>query len=230
MAPKGNHKSLAGSFGGAPAPERGSKLQGLLNAASNRGLAAVPDTAPPDPNPAQPEQQQQPEPPQFTAAPADPVETANPTPERPAKERRTKKAGTSAPPPASSVYLTHETYKRLQTMSRSKIKSYAQIVQDAFAGIAKEAEGTDQTPADVLIGLFQTPETDDPWLMPSSMTRAKSEAPLTEARISFSAAQREWIEDKMTMVKVNSFSEFVARVLEHHLPVDKRRRRKAAAK
>lgn len=230
MAPKGNHKSLAGSFGGAaPTPERGSKLSGLLNAASNRGLAAVPDTAQPDPTPAQPEPQQPESPPQPTETAATP-ETANPTPEAPTRERRTKKAGTSTPPPASSVYLTHETYKRLQTMSRSKVKSYAQIVQDAFAGIAKEAENTGKTPADVLTGLFQTPETDDPWLMPSSVSRAKSEAPLTEARISFSAAQREWIEDKMTMVKVNSFSEFVARVLEHHLPVDKRRRRKAPAK
>ncbi|GAT02524.1 hypothetical protein [Mycolicibacterium fortuitum] len=227
MAPKGNHKSLAGSFGGAaPTPERGSKLQGLLNAASNRGLAAVPDTAQPDPNPAQPEAQPE-SPPQPTETAATP-ETANPTTETATRERRTKKAGTSAPPPASSVYLTHETYKRLQTTSRSKIKSYAQIVQDAFAGIAKEAEDTGKTPADVLKGLFQTPETDDPWLMPSSVSRAKSEAPLTEARISFSAAQRQWIENKMTMVNVNSFSEFVARILEHHLPVDKRRRRAAA--
>ncbi|AGM31610.1 hypothetical protein MASS_1p0050 (plasmid) [Mycobacteroides abscessus subsp. bolletii 50594] len=62
--------------------------------------------------------------------------------------------------------------------------------------------------------------------MPSSTTRAKSEEPLTEARISFSAQQRSWIESKMEILTVGvTFSEFIARVLEHHLQSTKRRKR-----
>jgi hypothetical protein len=119
--------------------------------------------------------------------------------------------------PASSVYLTADAYKQLTTTKSRKIKDYAQIVQDAFAQIAAEAAEQEKSPDEILASLFEVRENDDPWLMPSSTTRAKSSTPLTEARISFSAQQREWIEEKMTAVKVGTFSEFIARVLEHHL-------------
>ncbi|AWT55583.1 hypothetical protein [Mycolicibacterium smegmatis] len=64
--------------------------------------------------------------------------------------------------------------------------------------------------------------------MPSSTARAKSSTPLTEARISFTAQQRDWIEEKMSTVKVGTFSEFIARVLEHHLLQPKPKRSKKA--
>jgi hypothetical protein len=225
MAPNGKHKSLAGSFG-TPAPERGSKLQGLLNT-PGRGAApapkpevsarSVPNSTPPTAEPASPTAQltekPQPPTPQVGAAPA---EGTGAVATRVAPVRR-KRATGSGGVPASSVYLTADAYKQLTTTKSRKIKDYAQIVQDAFARIAEEAAEQQKSPDDVLASLFEVPENDNPWLMPSSTTRAKSPKPLTEARISFSAQQREWIERKMTTVQVGTFSEFIARVLEHHL-------------
>ncbi|MGJ6127100.1 hypothetical protein QN239_31425 [Mycolicibacterium sp. Y3] len=143
----------------------------------------------------------------------------------PTRRRRTAGSGGV---PASSVYLTTDAYKQLTATKSRKIKDYAQIVQDAFARIAQEAAEQEKSPEEVLASLFEVPEHNDPWLMPSSTTRAKSSgAPLTEARISFSAQQREWIEAKMATVKVGtSFSEFIARVLEHHLMPDRAKRSK----
>jgi hypothetical protein len=225
MAPNGKHKSLAGSFG-VPAPERGSKLQGLLNT-PGRGAAPahtphvpappVPNPTPPIAEPAipitQPAEELEPAAPQVEAAPA---EGAGAVATRVAPVRR-KRATGSGGVSASSVYLTADAYKQLTTTKSRKIKDYAQIVQDAFARIADEAAEQKKSPDDVLASLFEVPKNDDPWLMPSSTTRPKSPKPLTEARISFSAQQREWIEGKMTVVKAGTFSEFIARVLEHHL-------------
>jgi len=119
--------------------------------------------------------------------------------------------------PAASVYLSQEAYKRLQATKSKQIKGYAEIVQDAFAHIAKEAAARGISPDAVLAELFATPTVDDDWLMPSSPTRAKSGTPLTEARISFSAQQRDWIEAKMNAVNIGTLSEFIARVLEYYL-------------
>jgi hypothetical protein len=220
MAPNGKHKNLAGSFG-TPAPERGSKLQGLLNTPGRSAAPAhtppAPEPAPPTAEPASPIAQHteelQPATPQVEAAPA---EGTGAVATRVAPVRR-KRATGSGGVPASSVYLTADAYKQLTTTKSRKIKDYAQIVQDAFARIAEEAAEQKKSPDVVLASLFEVPENDDPWLMPSSTTRAKSSTPLTEARISFSAQQRRWIEEKMTIVKVGTFSEFIARVLEHHL-------------
>jgi hypothetical protein len=225
MAPNGKHKSLAGSFG-APAPERGSKLQGLLNAPgrsaapAHKPQAAAPpvtEPAPPTAEPAsptaQPIEELQPAAPQVEAAP---TEGHGAVATRVASVRG-KRATGSGGVSASSVYLTADAYKQLTRTKSRKIKDYAQIVQDAFAQIAEEAAEQQKSPDDALASLFEVPENDNPWLMPSSTTRAKSSKPLTEARISFSAQQREWIEEKMTAVKVGTFSEFIARVLEHHL-------------
>jgi hypothetical protein len=217
MAPNGKHKSLAGSFG-APAPERGSKLQGLLNAPgrgaapAHKPQAPAPPTAEPASPTAQPAEKQ-PAAPQVEAAP---TEGHGAVATRVAPVRR-KRATGSGGVSASSVYLTADAYKQLTRTKSRKIKDYAQIVQDAFAQIAEEATEQQKSPDDALASLFEVPENDNPWLMPSSTTRAKSSKPLTEARISFSAQQREWIEEKMTAVKVGTFSEFIARVLEHHL-------------
>lgn len=75
----------------------------------------------------------------------------------------------------------------------------------------------------MLAALFVVPEDGDSWLMPSSTSRSKSATPLSEARISFSAQQRAWIEQKMAVMnRTVTFSEFVARVLDHHLLPAKR--------
>ncbi|MCV7286078.1 hypothetical protein H7J87_12120 [Mycolicibacterium wolinskyi] len=235
MATNGNakHKNLAGAFGGGAAPERGAKLQGLLGSPAG---AAAPPQAPPAPDPVPPVAEQPVRPatetvesPQSTQAemvpPARP-EGAGQVATRVAPPRRKRAAAEGRGVPASSVYLTADTYKALTTTKSRKIKDYAQIVQDAFAGIAKEATEQQTTPDEVLAGLFEVPESDDPWLMPSSTARAKSSTPLTEARISFSAQQREWLEEKMSTVKVSTFSEFIARVLEHHLLPPKPKRSK----
>lgn len=238
MAASGNakHKNLASSFG-APTAERGSKLQGLLRAPSGPAAPVnTPQPAPPSPDAPEPVAQ-----PSGTASPASddaaaaaphaqPVlaETSGAVATRVAAPPRRRRTAASGGVPASSVYLTADAYKQLTTTKSRKIKDYAQIVQDAFARIAKEAADQGKAPDDVLASLFEVPQHDDPWLMPSSTTRSKSSgAPLTEARISFSAQQREWIEQKMATVKVKvSFSEFIARVLEHHLMPEKAKRGK----
>lgn len=240
MASNGNanHKNLAGAFGGAPASGRGSRLQGLLDTPARAAAAAQPaQTTPPPSEPIPPADPAESTP----AVPADNLESASPggdetaaadngggagstrTVVRP-RRPRTGTAGRGAS--ASSVYLTAEAYKQLTTTKRLKVKDYAQIVQDAFAQIAKEAADQQKSPDDVLADLFKVSESADPWLMPSSTTRAKSSTPLTEARISFSAPQREWIEGRMAAVKVDAFSEFIARVLEHHLLPAKAKRGK----
>ncbi len=230
MAANGNakHKNLASSFG-APAADRGSKLQGLLRAPA--GTAAPSHTPQIGSPPRAPEPEVEPVVP--TAQPSQELPVAPPVqPEltqaaavatQVAPTRRRRAAG-SGGVPAASVYLTTDAYKQLTATKSRKIKDYAQIVQDAFARIAQEAAEQKKSPEEVLASLFEVPEHNDPWLMPSSTTRAKSSgAPLTEARISFSAQQREWIEEKMATVKVGiSFSEFIARVLEHHLMPAKR--------
>ncbi|OMC51952.1 hypothetical protein A5742_17620 [Mycolicibacterium fortuitum] len=148
------------------------------------------------------------------------------------KQRRKRATdGSRTGVPASSVYLTAAAYKQLTTTKRLKIKDYAQIVADAFAQIAKEAADQQRSPDEVLASLFKAPESTDAWMMPSSTTRAKSSTPLTEARISFSPQQREWIEERMAAAGVDAFSEFIARVLEHHLlPAKAKRGKKSVSK
>lgn len=235
MAANGNnakHKNLASSFGGgAPAPERGAKLQGLLRVGAPADAAMDPAPQPATPpapvgpqspaagTPDAPQAQARPRPAEAPDEPAGAVAT------RVAPPRRKRVTGGGGVP-ASSVYLTSDAYKQLQNAKRTKIKDYAQIVQDAFAQLAKEAREENKSPEEAIADLFKVPESDDPWLMPSSTTRAKSEEPLTEARISFSAQQRSWIESKMEILTVGvTFSEFIARVLEHHLQSTKRRKR-----
>lgn len=243
MASNGNakHKNLAGAFGGpAAAPARGSKLQGLLNAPRT--------TAPIQP----------PQAPPAAAEPAPPVDAPESTPTEPAedlqsastgvegttvdgaagggtrtvvkqRQKRTETAGKGGS--ASSVYLSPETYEQLTKTKRLKIMDYAQIVQAAFTQIRDEAAEQQKSPDDVLASLFKAPESTDAWMMPSSTTRAKSSTPLTEARISFSPQQREWIEERMAAAGVDAFSEFIARVLEHHLlPAKPKRARKSVSK
>lgn len=230
MSSNGKHKSLASSFG-TPPPERGSKLQGLLQATARTSAAAGTDTvAPPtEPDPAAGDGHDAPaaEPSQVAARAA--VARQAPAPEvaavaqrSPAKVRRARTGEGRGS--ASSVYLTADTYKQLTATKSRKIKDYAQIVQDAFAQVVQEAADRGAKPDEVLAGLFEVPEDHDEWLMPSSTSRSKSATPLTEARISFSAQQRAWIEQKMTVVgRPVTFSEFVARVLDHHLVPAKRR-------
>lgn len=219
MAPNGKHKSLAGSFA---TPDRGSKLQGLLQAPGR--AAAAPAVAPAaDPEPAEldaaanaVEVEQRPVPVQADVS-------ARTAVEKPAPVRRAR-AGEGRGASAASVYLTSDTYKQLTVTKSRKIKDYAQIVQDAFAQVAREAADQQKSPEEVLAALFVVPEDKDSWLMPSSTSRSKSATPLTEARISFSAQQRAWIEEKMSVVnRTVTFSEFVARVLDHHLLPAKRR-------
>lgn len=241
MASNGNanHKNLAGAFGGGAAPGRGSKLQGLLDTPA-RTAAPTPSaqTAPPDPDPTPPVDapENTPVEPAEAAQPASTGEESTPSlglgggvVTRAAVRRPKRSSAVGKGGSASSVYLTAEAYKQLTNTKRLKIKDYAQIVQDAFAQIAKEAAEQKISPDQVLASLFKAPENDDPWLMPSSTTRAKSETPLTEARISFSAQQRAWIEERMAAVEVGTFSEFIARVLEHHLLRPKSKRGKKAA-
>lgn len=246
MASNGNakHKNLASAFGSAAAgaPGRGSKLQGLLDTPRTTAPTQPPQSTPaaPEPNP--------------------PVDASKNTPAEPAevlqlastgvgeasvdedagggggtravvkqRQKRTATAGKGGS--ASSVYLTAEAYKQLTTTKRLKIKDYAQIVQDAFAQIANEAADQQKSPDEVLASLFKVPESAGAWMMPSSTTRAKSSTPLTEARISFSPQQREWIEERMAAAGVDAFSEFIARVLEHHLlPAKPKRGKKSVSK
>ncbi|WP_457181341.1 hypothetical protein [Mycobacteroides abscessus] len=235
MASKGNanHKNLADAFSGAPAAERGSRLQGLLNAPAVTGQPV--QTAPPAPpsNPAvgaaestsdvQTEDVQT-----FSSdaaeSPAGDAGARVATRTAPKRRKRVETEGRGGS--ASSVYLTATAYKQLTDTKRLRVKDYAQIVQDAFAQIAKEAADQKKSPDEVLADLFKVSENTDPWLMPPSTTRAKSPTPLTEARISFSAPQREWIEKRMESVDVGTFSEFIARVLEHHLLPAKTKRGK----
>lgn len=233
-----NHKNLAGAFGGPAAPARGSKLQGLLNAPASTSAPTQPaQSAPAAPEPTPPVDAPE-------STPAEPAEATQPAPtgvdETQAEDRgrsgggtrtvvrqrreRTATAGKGGS--ASSVYLTPDVYKQLTNTKRLKIKDYAQIVQDAFAQIAQEAAEQQKSPDEVLASLFKAPESADTWMMPSSTTRAKSSTPLTEARISFSAQQREWIEGRMAAAGVDAFSEFIARVLEHHLLPAKAKRGK----
>lgn len=219
MAPNAKHKGLAGSF--AP-PERGSKLQGLLNSPARSSATA----AEPTPNAEAAEGDATVNAAQVVQQSA-PVVEANPstpaTAEKSAPARRTR-VGDRRGVSASSVYLTADTYKQLTITKSRKIKDYAQIVQDAFAQVAREAADQKKTPEEVLAALFVVPEDGDSWLMPSSTSRSKSATPLTEARISFSAPQRAWIEEKMAVVnRTVTFSEFVARILDHHLLPSKRR-------
>lgn len=231
MASNGNanHKNLASAFSGPPTSGRGSKLQGLLNAPARTAVAAQPaQSAPVAPEPTPPADA----PESATTEPAEYLQASTGIEETRAqdavsgggdgtrtvvkqRQKRTATAGKGGS--ASSVYLTAEAYKQLTTTKRLKIKDYAQIVQDAFAQIAKEAAEQQKSPDEVLASLFKAPESADAWMMPSSTTRAKSSTPLTEARISFSPQQREWIEERMAAAGVDAFSEFIARVLEHHL-------------
>lgn len=239
MASKGNasHKNLAGAFGGAPAAERGSKLRGLLNAPAATGQPV--QTAPPAPAPAPAS-----DPSVGTAGSASDMQTEDVQPAssevgespvgeagggvatRTVSERRKRVETEGRGGSASSVYLTGTAYKHLTDAKRLRVKDYAQIVQDAFAQIAKEAADQSKSPDEVLASLFKVSESTDPWLMPPSTTRAKSPTPLTEARISFSTAQLQWIEKRMEGVDVGTFSEFIARVLEHHLLPAKAKRGK----
>lgn len=219
MAPNTKHKGLADSF--AP-PERGSKLQGLLNAPARSSAAAAettPDIEAADGDAtvdaAQVAQQSAPVVEANASTPA--------TAEKSAPARRTR-VGDRRGVSASSVYLTADTYKQLTIAKSRKIKDYSQIVQDAFAQVAREAADQKKSPEEVLAALFVVPEDGDSWLMPSSTSRSKSATPLTEARISFSTQQRAWIEEKMAVVnRTVTFSEFVARILDHHLLPSKRR-------
>lgn len=221
MAPNGKHKSLADSFATA-SPERGSKLKGLLEA-PGRAAAAPAAAAAPYSEPAEADAAVNDV---DVAQHSEPVQANVSAPaalERPAPARRTR-AGEGRGASASSVYLTADTYKQLTVTKSRRIKDYAQIVQDAFAQVAREAADQQKSPEKVLAALFVVPEDSDSWLMPSSTSRSKSATPLTEARISFSAQQRAWIEEKMAVVnRTVTFSEFVARVLDHHLLPSKRR-------
>lgn len=237
MASKVNakHQNLAGAFAGAPATpattERGSRLQGLLNGPARTAAAPA---RPVQTGPTAPEAK-----PPAVEAPEDTF--VDPTEDQPdasagVVESRARDADGGAANrnvgrggSASSVYLTADAYKQLTTTKRLKVKDYAQIVQDAFAQIAAEATDQKKSPDEILASLFEVSESADPWLMPSSTTRAKSPTPLTEARISFSTQQREWIEERMATIKVSKFSEFIARVLEHHLLQAKPKRGKKAA-
>lgn len=220
MAPNGKHKSLAGSFA-TPSPERGSKLGGLLQAP---GRAAAPAVAPaPVSEPAEVDAAVNAVEVEQQSVPVQADVRAPAAVEKPAPVRRTR-VGEGRGSSASSVYLTADTYKQLTVAKSRKIKDYAQIVQDAFAQVAREAADQQKSPEEVLAALFVVPEDGDSWLMPSSTSRSKSATPLTEARISFSAQQRTWIEEKMAVVsRTVTFSEFVARVLDHHLLPAKRR-------
>ncbi|MUL60986.1 hypothetical protein B5P44_00100 [Mycobacterium sp. CBMA 213] len=220
MATRASHKNLSGAF--SPAPGRGAKLAGLLGPAAHAAATA------PEAQPEHEEAQVQPVTvePQPAAVPDAPavaaaVPVASPAPAAittPVRSRQTHIPRLKgARVPAASVYLSQEAYKRLQATKSKKIKGYAEIVQDAFAHIAKEAADRGETPDSVLAELFSKPTVDDDWLMPSSPTRAKSATPLTEARISFSAQQRDWIEAKMNAANVSTLSEFIARVLEYYL-------------
>lgn len=140
------------------------------------------------------------------------------------RSSRRREAGTGTDsdakgPKVTSVYLTSRAYTKLQDARRKKFKDYAQVVHDAFAQIAKEAAQEKKEPDEVLASLFETPgeSAANPWLMPESTTRTNSGKPMTEARISLSKDQREWVEDKMEATAVTSISGFLARVLEHHL-------------
>lgn len=219
MAPNGKHKGLAGSF--AP-PERGSKLQGLLTAPARSSATAAEPT--PDPEAAEGDATVDAAQVAQQSAPVVEANTSTPaTAEKSAPARRTR-VGDRRGVSASSVYLTADTYKQLTITKSRKIKDYAQIVQDAFAQVAREAADQKKSPEEVLAALFVVPEDGDSWLMPSSTSRSKSATPLTEARISFSTQQRAWIEDKMAVVnRTVTFSEFVARILDHHLLPSKRR-------
>lgn len=246
MASNGNakHKSLAGAFGGAAAgaPGRGSKLQGLLDSPRTTAPTQPPQSAPAAPEPIPPV-----EAPKNT--PVEPAEVLQPASSgvgeasvdedagggggtrTVVKQRRKRAAEGRTGVPAASVYLTAPAYKQLTTTKRLKVKDYAQIVQDAFAQIKEEAVEQKKSPDEVLASLFKAPESTDAWMMPSSTTRAKSSTPLTEARISFSPQQREWIEERMAAAGVDAFSEFIARVLEHHLlPVKAKRGKKSVSK
>lgn len=245
MASNGNakHKNLAGAFGGpAAAPARGSKLQGLLDTPRATAPTQPPQTPPVAPEPTPPVDA----PESTPAEPAEDLQASTGIEETRAedavsgggggtrtvvkqRQKRTATAGKGGS--ASSVYLTAEAYKQLTTTKRLKIKDYAQIVQDAFAQIAKEAAEQQKSPDEVLASLFKAPESADAWMMPSSTTRAKSSTPLTEARISFSPQQREWIEERMAAAGVDAFSEFIARVLEHHLlPAKAKRGKKSVSR
>ena len=221
MATKASHKNLSGAFSPSQ-QDRGSKLAGLL--APGRAPAPAPEAPPEQDGSAEVQ------PTSVTTraagvpeapAPAPAVQAASPaaaavtTPVRSRPTRIPRLKGARVP--AASVYLSQEAYKRLQATKSKKIKGYAEIVQDAFAHIAKEAADKNVSPDIVLAELFAKPTVDDDWLMPSSPTRAKSATPLTEARISFSAQQRDWIEAKMNAVDVGTLSEFIARVLEYYL-------------
>lgn len=216
MATKASHKNLSGAFSPSQ-QDRGSKLAGLLTA--GRPPAPAPEAQPErdDAAEVQPptvKTQADPEAPAPAAA-AQAAAPAVTTPVRSRPTRLTRLKGARVP--AASVYLSPETHTRLKATKSKKIKSYADIVQDAFAQIAKEAAERSESPDTVLAELFSRPAVDDDWLMPSSPTRAKAGTPLTEVRISFSAQQRDWIEAKMAAVNVSTLSEFIARVLDYHL-------------
>ncbi|CAN3132252.1 hypothetical protein ACNUDN_06081 [Mycobacterium sp. smrl_JER01] len=223
MASNAKHKNLASSFG-TPAPERGSKLQGMLKSPGRAAAPAVAPAAEPVPDVdvvAAPASELAP-PPVPVQADRRGAATSAGIEEKPTQVHR-KRAGEGRGS-ASSVYLSAETYKALTVTKSRKIKGYAQIVQDAFAQVAREAAEQKKSPEEVLEALFEVPEDHDGWLMPSSTARSKSATPLTEARISLSAQQRAWIEEKMAVVgRSVTFSEFVARVLDHHLLPAKRR-------
>lgn len=220
-----NHRKLGASFGSAPA--RGVGLQKLLPAAAAR--AAAGDAAPqadPEIVAAEVSAARVSELPSQTAPEVDlraPATATAATTQKPTRVRR-KNTQTGRGPSAASVYLTAETYKQLTLIKSRKIKDYAQIVQDAFAQVAREAADQKKSPDEVLAALFQVQETNDDWMMPPSTSRSKAGTPLTEARISLSAQQRAWIEEKMAVVgRPVTFSEFLARVLDHHLLPAKRR-------
>ncbi|MBU8841246.1 hypothetical protein [Mycolicibacterium goodii] len=223
MTANANHRNLADKFGSAP--PRGAGLQGLLSVPAARAAAGDAEPqADPEKVAAEVSAAAGSELPSQAAAEFDLRAAATATTTQKPPRARRKNAETGRGPSAASVYLTAETYKQLTLTKSRKIKDYAQIVQDAFAQVAREAADQKKSPDEVLAGLFQVEEHNDDWMMPSSTSRSKSATPLTEARISLSAQQRAWIEEKMAVVgRPVTFSEFLARVLDHHLLPAKRR-------
>ena len=210
MAEK-THKSLHSTF--AAPPQRGTKLQGLLNSAGPRAQreAAVDD------------QQAAPWTPDTDAAPSPAAASSAPEQGSPLQSVAILTApvdtGKSEQPKTAttSVYLRTKAYRELVDRRQKKFRSYAQSVYDAFAYIRDKARDADKDPTDALAALFDTAAAADPWLMPEPQSAKNAAEPTVEAKIAFTRDERQWVEQRMSDVGATHLSPFLATVLEHYL-------------
>jgi hypothetical protein len=117
----------------------------------------------------------------------------------------------------TSVYLRPKAYRELVDRRQKKFRSYAQTVYDAFAFIRDKARDEDKATVKALAELFETPDVEDPWLMPAPRSARNSAEPTVEAKIALKPHERQWVKDRMNDIGATHLSPFLATVLEHYL-------------